>query len=289
MTTLSAQGRAALEYAEAGVGVVPVGRDKRPLFAGWNKAFSTDLAQIHEWWTRWPRANPRAATGLAARPAVVVLDVDERHGGFESLSYLEDEHGDLPATLTARTGGYGMHFYYAHPGAAWRVPTRAGVLGSGLDVLGDGGSVTLPGSIHENGRPYSWVAPLLPVVALPPSLLARVAVPALPEAPIRSNSSNSASTFTRGTTAYAAVVLEREVAAVRAAVEGTRNNVLSAASWRVGRVVGAGAIPQSLAREALLRAALDAGLPERDAVDVVARRLEAGTHRPRSIRRGGAR
>ena len=72
---------------------------------------------------------------------LVVLDVDPRHGCEESLKNLEREHGPLPRTLEAMTGGGGRHIYFAHPGGSVR--NRVGIT-PGIDLRGDGGCIVAP-------------------------------------------------------------------------------------------------------------------------------------------------
>lgn len=117
------------------------------------KDATTDESQIRSWWQRWPSANVGIATG--ADSGNVVLDVDPRHGGDESLAELEREHGALPATVEVHTGGGGRHLYFVYPGH--KVSNRAD-LRPGLDVRGDGGYVVAPPSVHASGVPYEWVA-----------------------------------------------------------------------------------------------------------------------------------
>lgn len=106
--------------------------------------------------------------GLATgeRSGVVVIDLDRKNGidGLESLSAL----GDVPETLTARTGSGGLHLYFRHPGIP--VKNSAGVLGPGIDVRGDGGYVVLPPSPHRSGGRYEWLN-AAPIAELPPWLL----------------------------------------------------------------------------------------------------------------------
>ena len=84
---------------------------------------------------------------------LVVLDIDPKHEGIDSLEQLQHTHGSLPRTLQATTGSGGLHLYFAHPGGIIR--NRVGVA-IGIDVRGDGGYVVAPPSIHPNGRSYSW-------------------------------------------------------------------------------------------------------------------------------------
>ena len=134
---------------------------------------TTDEATVWSWWARWPRANIGIATG--ARSGVIVLDVDPRHGGDESLARLIEEHGDLPHTVESLTGGGGRHLLFDHPGQT--VKNMVG-LEPGLDVRGDGGYIAAPPSVHVTGREYAWELDHHPddvqVAALPQWLLSRL-------------------------------------------------------------------------------------------------------------------
>jgi predicted P-loop ATPase len=70
-----------------------------------------------------------------------------------SLAELERQHGPLPETLRAATGGDGHHYYFA---IAHGAAVRGGVLADGLDVKADGGYVIAPPSTHPNGKSYRW-------------------------------------------------------------------------------------------------------------------------------------
>jgi len=149
----SPQLTAALACLKRGWSVVPVmARAKRPIIR-W-EVFQYRMASEDEvtgWFRRWPDANLSVVTG--ALSGVVVLDVDPRHGGDESLSKLEALNGALPQTVESVTGGGGRHIYFAHPGHETR--NRVGIE-PGLDLRGDGGTIVLPPSIHPGGNPYRW-------------------------------------------------------------------------------------------------------------------------------------
>lgn len=145
--------QAALRYRARGWSVVPVEpRGKRPLVR-WEELQERvpSEAEVEAWLERWPDANVGIVTGGVSR--LVVVDVDPRHGGTESLAALEREHGPLPSGVEAETGGGGRHLYFAHPGG--EVRNRVG-LAPGIDLRGDGGVVVAPPSIHPSGRRYRW-------------------------------------------------------------------------------------------------------------------------------------
>jgi putative DNA primase/helicase len=129
---------------------------------------TTDLNQLAEWYERWPDANVGVATGR--KSGLVVLDVDPKHGGEETLLTLEGLHGKLPTTLEVITGSGGRHLYFRYPAGVPYLKSTAGVLGPGLDVRADGGYVVAPPSNHVSGRPYLWEASSNPEVDEPADL-----------------------------------------------------------------------------------------------------------------------
>jgi hypothetical protein len=61
--------------------------------------------QLWRWWHRWPNANVGIRTGQIS--GLVILDVDVRHSGQDSLERLQSTYAPLPPTLTAQSGGGG--------------------------------------------------------------------------------------------------------------------------------------------------------------------------------------
>lgn len=144
---------AAERYRARGWSVLPVRpREKRPLVK-WEALQTTPPTreQVAGWYRRWPDANVGIVTGEISN--LIVIDVDPKHGGDDSLERLERRHGPMPATVEAISGGGGRHLYFAHPGTPLR--NRAG-LEQGIDLRGDGGYIVAPPSIHPSGNPYVW-------------------------------------------------------------------------------------------------------------------------------------
>jgi hypothetical protein len=165
--------RAARGYLARGWSVVPIeAHGKRPLVR-WEELQrrAPSEAEIAAWFARWPDAGVGIVTGRVS--GLLVVDVDPRHGGAETLAALERDHGPLPTSVEAETGGGGRHLYFAHPGGAVR--NRVG-LAPGIDLRGDGGMVVAPPSIHPSGRGYRWRPGRAPdeiALAEPPSWLLR--------------------------------------------------------------------------------------------------------------------
>lgn len=127
---------------------------------------------LWRWWHRWPDANLAIRTGLVS--GLVVLDVDSRHGGEDSLETLQATYAALPPTLTAHSGGGGRHLYFRHPGRP--IPNSAEVGGyAGLDVRADGGYIVAPPSLHQSGQRYRWQEGASPLASLPDWLSALLA------------------------------------------------------------------------------------------------------------------
>lgn len=141
----------ACDYADRGLAVLPLkSGSKQPLGSavphGLDEA-TTDLARVFRWW----RANPTANIGIACEASgLVVLDVDPRNGGDDTLWELEDVLGHLPATPRALSGGMGAHILFRHPGGGFRRE-----IGPGVDVKANG-YIVAPPSLHPSGRRYEW-------------------------------------------------------------------------------------------------------------------------------------
>lgn len=117
------------------------------------KSATTDLDIVRAWWERKDPPNIGLPTGR--RSGVLVVDVDMKSGGFETLATLINAYGGWPRTTAVRTGGGGMHFFFDYPQGV-EIGNSAGTLGPGLDVRGEGGYVLLPPSVHATRRCYEW-------------------------------------------------------------------------------------------------------------------------------------
>jgi len=282
---------AALDYAARGWAVFPLHsmvsgrcscrRDcshpaKHPIARHGVREATTDEGTIRSWWDRWPWANVGVATGADSR--IVVIDVDPANGGTHSLTNLQALMGNLPDTLTARTGGGGLHLVYRHPGGqirntAGRLPGVDDPL-PGIDLRGDGGYIVAPPSRHRSGACYTWLDPTAAVSQTPGWLRAATPRP-FPTArttwhpPVGSGSR------------YGLAALQAEATDVRRSAVGERNNRLNRAAFCLGTLVAGGELDETIAGGELLAAAVDAGLPEREATASIRSGLRAGAREPR--------
>jgi putative DNA primase/helicase len=162
---------AALEYTGAGWAVVPLHtvkdhqcscRDgsscsrpgKHPRTSHGVHDATVSGSMVERWWKNWPYANIGIATGRTS--GILIIDVDPRNGGSETLQKLQEDLGSLPATVTVQTGGGGRHLYFSYPSFEVRKDTAGKLLGPGVDVMSDGGFVVAPPSRHASGKRYRW-------------------------------------------------------------------------------------------------------------------------------------
>lgn len=127
-----------------------------------------DAETVASWWRCWPLAN----VGVRPRPGQIVVDVDPRNNGDRALTEWQAEHGVLPPTRTAVTGGGGQHLWFA-------IPAGTKVLGGlcpGVDLKTESGFVVMPPSRHLSGRRYTWSNPG-DIMEAPPELLQAVTRP----------------------------------------------------------------------------------------------------------------
>jgi replicative DNA helicase len=144
---------------------------KHPATSAGLKDATLDEVMIEMWFSGpvAPNIGLRAGRAGDGGGGFIVLDIDPRNGGTESLAQLESEHGPLPATPTEKTGGGGLHFFFAHPSPDKPVKncTR---LWPGIDLKADGGYVVVAPSRHKSGGDYVWSPGRTPAdVALAPA------------------------------------------------------------------------------------------------------------------------
>jgi hypothetical protein len=155
---------AAIHYALEGYSVFPCAQKKPLTGEGGYKNATCDAATILKWWTKWPDAQVGLPTGAVNDVFVVDLDGPRGCAAVEEMG--------LPETLTIETrpGRFQLWFRQAE---GIKTKCTASALAPELDTRGDGGYVIAPPSIHhETGKPYRIIKNL-PLVDIPPALLAR--------------------------------------------------------------------------------------------------------------------
>jgi len=266
---------AALELAAAGLKVFPLSpkSKKPPRGSRGHKDGTTNPRTIRRWWKKTPTAN----IGISCRDSgIVVIDIDPRHGGLETLEKLKMQLGALPITVMAKTGGRdgGFHLFFRHPGFP-----LVGNLGPGVDVKSNGYVVVAP-SEHPDGGLYAWAhSPFETPIAELPVEWALALIKNEPNGKPTGKSAEKGRAAT--TTAYGRAAIERERKAVEQASQGARNEILNKAAYALGQLHAGREIAEDV-RETLVQAAITAGLPEAEARSTVESGWTAGMAEPRS-------
>ncbi|MFC6023138.1 bifunctional DNA primase/polymerase [Plantactinospora solaniradicis] len=295
--------RAALEYAAAGVPVLPL---HTPVGAGcscggidcdrpgkhprWHRSLirhglhdaSTRPELIRRWWTRWPEANVAARTGVCFD----VCDIDVP-AGVSALRELVSDH--TISGPVVRTGSGGWHIYLRPTGAGNRTALLPGVDWRGVD-----GYVVAPPSRHASGRHYRWVRP--PDVPLGdcPAELAALLFPPAPAGDrpgsrspggnrpgISAPGGDGSGERVRHPERYASAALAAEASTVASAVTGTRNTTLYLAAYHLGQLAAVHLLDDHDITVVLGDAARQAGLGRQEISRTIRSGLRTGHRRPR--------
>ena len=156
----------ALAYIERGWFVLPLLPGKKQPAGGlvpngFHNA-TNDPEVARAWWA----ANPACGIGIAVKASgLVVVDIDPRNGGLDTMEALEARHGALVSDVLAYTGGGGEHRVFL--ASAEGLP---GTLGPGVDLKSDGYICVEP-TIHPSGEAYAWEASSDPLEGAVPSTL----------------------------------------------------------------------------------------------------------------------
>lgn len=159
--------QAAIKYAKVNIPVFPVHSiidgtctcknkschhpGKHPITKHGYKDASTDLAIINQYWEQFPFANVAIATGK--KSGLIVLDIDPRNGGEDSLNKLIKQCGSLPNTLTVISGSGGLHLYFSAPKEPIKSQSN---FRPGIDIQAENASIIAPPSDHISGNKYGF-------------------------------------------------------------------------------------------------------------------------------------
>ena len=249
---------AAVELAKWGLHVFPLSpRTKVPRrgSAGFHDA-TTDIDQIDEWWTASPEGNVGVRTeGLA----VVDFDLYQPRARESWDRLIKMTHPEsLPSTWTSRTGRGGMHHWYQltdsedrhlKNGYASCLPINGEIVRlPHIDLKCSGGSyVVAPPSVVPEGA-YSWLR--YGTLGNAPDWLRG------PSRWLAPRAETLREFCVKGSAKRVAAICEM----VATAPIGQRNDTLNWGSFHMAEVVIAGVLQRQQAHDALLEAAIEAGL-----------------------------
>ncbi|MGN6704396.1 MAG: bifunctional DNA primase/polymerase [Burkholderiaceae bacterium] len=163
----------ATDYLESGLRLIPLhpiladgkcacgdlecsAAGKHPIRANWQHQSLVDSASVNDIWRVHYRCN---GLGWALDADHIVIDVDKRSGGLQSLDKLQKDLSiDLFAECSAivKTGGGGWHFYFrknGHENLGWKIKDYPGI-----DIKQAGGFVVIAGSVHSSGSDYEFLS-----------------------------------------------------------------------------------------------------------------------------------
>jgi hypothetical protein len=252
---------------------------KQPLTPNGFKDATCDPVQIIAWWTRWPLALIGVPTGKPS--GINVLDIDCKNGkwGFDALYDLG--RVILDDTVLAHTSSGGSHVYYAM--GEQPIPSTRDQLGSGLDTRGEGGYIIVP----SPSSGYAWD----PHHALGEVELLPAPLWLIPSEPQREPAKPVERA--QGLSPYAEAAVDSACSNIVRAPNGKQEETLTGEAYSIGRLAGAGAVPEGWARRKLHSAA--SRIPDFDtkhrwkAKDVEKRvnsAFDRGMRCPREVRHG---
>jgi hypothetical protein len=229
------------------------------------------LDEVRQWWAQAPDANIGIVTGAVS--GIVVQDLDGPEGMAEA-----QRRGGIPTTPISRTGN-GLHVLYRHPGRevgnfARRAP--------GIDMRGDGGYIVAPPSIHPNGHQYQWqVTPDVPL-AEAPEWFVELWTPDSTETWITHTLTGEIRRGEQVTSRnYGDRALATELQRLATAAEGSRNNTLVRAAYRMGQLVAGGHVGEETVEHKLALVAQAIGLTQGETRATIRSGLKAGMLNPR--------
>lgn len=232
----------------------------------------TDPHAVASAFSRFPRAN----IGIATGNGLLVLDIDQRNGGFESIASLKAEGRPFGHCPVAKTGNGGRHLYFAihEP-----IQCRTGIW-PGIDIKADGGYVVAPpsrigSSKSGSGGSYVWLIDPFQIrlESAPDWLLTELRPKPVAKREAFHSSSSPLSAVRR---------LDGLARFVTGAPIGSRNAALNWASFRAAELICENQIKTSEVVGILRTAALNAGLDSREIIATIESGLRAG------IEKGGA-
>jgi len=150
-------------YLESGFSIIPVSKDKKPLLS-WKKYQETraSVEEINKWCSSDKLTGFGIVTGKIS--GIIVLDIDEG-ADYKEL--------DLPKTVSVKTGGGGLHFYFKYP-TSCDIGNFSGFRHK-MDIRGEGGYVIAPPALHPSGNRYEWLNDLdTPIAGIPEWLMSEL-------------------------------------------------------------------------------------------------------------------
>jgi len=225
--------------------VFPI-RDRKPATPHGHLDATTDPAKLALMFAPgWEGYTHDVAVRTGIESGLVIVDID-RKNGKDGLDSLEAAFGVTtnPQTPTAYTPSGGIHWFFAHPGAAYFVKSTTSIP-EGVDIKGDRSSCSLP---PASGRSWDPHLNLLSVLLAPLPLW-------VPREPRRQERAKARDARTAGIHPYGRAALQNACKAIAGADNGSQQATLNTEAFCIGQLVGGREIDESTAKRMLLWAA----------------------------------
>ncbi len=285
--TISHYERTAKQFHRMGFNVIPTRQNKRPIGA-WD-AYQHERQTVEQMMVLdWQHAY--GVAGICGVGDMVCLDFDHTVSREPISTVLTALELDDSYEWVVRTPGGGYHVWLRCPEMKLDKGKldRPGRGAAHTELRHFGHYTILPGSQHPSGGYYDFVSgqfPTEPPATVTPTqlLLAYDAVTVRPEPKTVPTASDHRMTAQSPHDRYAQAAFGDELARVRGAREGGRNDQLNKSAYVLGQLVATGVLGQTDVEAALTNAALTIGLGEREATATIARGLVDGMKQPRTL------
>ncbi|WP_452089422.1 bifunctional DNA primase/polymerase, partial [Bacillus wiedmannii] len=209
---------------------------------------------------------------------LLVIDSDRPGAIEDAAAALGHRHTPTMRVHTAQ----GHHDYYWAP-ASMKLGNSLGTLKGRFDgdVRAGNAYVIGPGSVHATGVVYELEDADRPPVAAPTWLLTALTTKPAP-APVAAGPAPALQLPPAQLDAYTRRAVQDECDAIARAADGDQNNQINTSAFNIGTLVGAGALTEAEARQALLAAARAGGHPDDRAMPTINSGLTAGMAHPRT-------
>jgi hypothetical protein len=262
--------RAAIAYAAAGLSVIPIAGDKRPVM-DWKpyQSRAAAPAEITAWFGQRRYPNLGLVCGRVSG-GLLVLDFD--HQAADTYRLWREQAAPLSYRLPVVATGKGLHVYLrtAEPPGNRKLAVDQEKRPL-IETRGEGGYVLAPPSRHPSGKLYGWLrgGPPIPELSADETAFVVVAAQAFDQRPARAaqastpkktrpalggNNAARATNDAARLESYAAAVLRGEAEQLQAIPSGDRNNQLNLAAFKAGRYVAAGLLDVQTVEAALAAA-----------------------------------
>jgi len=153
-------------YYNLGGSIVPAEyKGKNPILNGWNKP--ENKISKDDYIKNWMDKQINHAFLIPEN--LFIVDIEAHKGGLKTVSKLKKEGIDLKKTFHNITGQKGVHAYYKYSGPLVLDKKRFEDY-AGIELLENRHLITIPPSIHPNGKPYKN-GPIKVVREIPKKLL----------------------------------------------------------------------------------------------------------------------